>query len=1268
MALPHRTGQISEMDRIAVRRFVRDVTRDDDETLRDQLDQLFSETTAHIEREGTDVRPVQQVEESFEPGTLCGPFRILRHLDRGGMGGIYLASRSDDLELKVALKIVTHVHAASRALFEKECRILSGLRHPNIAHLIDAGILASGRPWLAMEYVEGETLQTWLTHHRPDEKQRIRLFLKICRAVSYAHCQMIIHRDIKPDNIMVLPDGEPKLLDFGIATTLDPDTGTQMTVNLDGTIAMTPDYASPEQISGMRLGAASDVYSLGVVLYQMLTGRLPYQLRSIRPLEMIRQIRDSHITRPGLVAQEQARMGIHPLSRLGADLDTIILKALAWETGQRYPGVDDLAADLQRYLKGLPVLARPATWRYRMGKFIRRHRWPILVGTGLSLFLILFAAYASQQRIVIARERDRVAQEKQAAEEVSEFMVSMFEGVNPERRQSQAVTVLEVMNQGRRQLDASLIDQVEVRQRLLMSMGRVYRALGNYQLSRDLLLRAVDEANGLASWNVRLELIRTLHLANDYHMAQTVLDGLGQETDHVKDPALLARFRFLLARQMFLLGDYARANDLYREAEANLFALSQQHQTAFRMDRIELFSASGQYDHAIAGLEHLLALNRELYGEQHSELAMSLALLGEQYQNKADYDKALIYFQRAQDMIQALFGAKHPLFIRSQLYLGRLYMEKGEYDLADAVLSQAHQSALEITGEHHLITAACLTASGLLADRQGRGDEAERLHRKALAIKRKALNEYHPAIAGEQLALGKVFLNQGDHANAEKLMRDALKTYAGLPGKDHPSIAQALYGLGKALQEQSNYPAAEPLIRQALEMRIRLFGDVHPEVSDSLHALARFLHISGNTKEAETLFQRSLDMRTELLGEKHPDVAVILNDFALLHYEMGDYLAAESLYRRSLEINTGLMGETHPSVAITLNNLALVLREKGDYVAAEDVFRKSFEINQAVFGKNHHMTSVLKHNMASVRILRGDYETADTLYRESFARATELLGNKHMTVGVMSRNFAVLKAVRGEYVTADALFQQAWTILEALLDGDHERILGWHHAFGNYLLLSGDLNRGERHLSQAWEQALKILPEHHPARAAIQARRARIRRLENDHETAARYLDQAEAVIRDSQNPHHLEDVQHERALLWWQMGRKTTDRALTGRAETLLREVLESRRKALGPSHPKVAAILLDLAELLVEQGSAAEALPLVEEAASIYRNKLPAGHELHDATNSVKGMTLFEMERETQGLALLRKAYSALVKGAGEGHWQTGAARKRLNRAEYR
>jgi eukaryotic-like serine/threonine-protein kinase len=392
-----------------------------DQDLRREVERLLAadqRAGAFIEAPAISPAPVWTDTEESWAGRRIGPYRVVREIGRGGMGAVYLAERADgQYQQRVALKLIKRGMDTEQVLarFRAERQILASLDHPNIARLLDGGSTEQGVPFFAMEYIEGEPIDAYAARRELSVEDRLRLFLPVCGAVAYAHQHLVVHRDIKPLNILVTPEGAPKLLDFGIAKVLQD--GAEETSTVTGMRLLTPEYASPEQVEGRHATTVSDVYALGVVLYELLTGRLPYRFRSRTPLDVVEAVRTTDPERPSAVGgSEKLRR------RLRGDLDTILLTALRKEPDRRYPSVEQLATDLRRHLDGLPVRARPDTFGYRAGKFVRRNRVSVAAGIVVVLALLggtVATAYqARQARAAQARAERRFADVRKLAHTV----------------------------------------------------------------------------------------------------------------------------------------------------------------------------------------------------------------------------------------------------------------------------------------------------------------------------------------------------------------------------------------------------------------------------------------------------------------------------------------------------------------------------------------------------------------------------------------------------------------------------------------------------------------------------------------------------------------------------------------------------------------------------------------------------------------------------------------------------------------------------------
>ena len=599
-------------------------------------------------------------------GRRIGPYRTVRLLGRGGMGDVYLAERADgQFEKQVALKLLrTGFHSGDRTQrFRAERQILASFTHPNIARLLDGGVTEAGRPFFAMEHVRGQPIDAYCDAHRLPIRKRLRLFLDVCAAVQYAHRNLIVHRDLKPSNILVTDDGTVQLLDFGIAKLLDPERmpGTAPQTRT-GLLPMTPEYASPEQVRGGAITTASDVYQLGVVLYELLTGQRPHDVRDCSPSEAERIICDERPTRPSTAvtdaSPETAGAGSSPRrlrKALRGDLDTIVMKALRKEPERRYASAEQLADDLQRYLNDEPVTARADAWTYRTRKFVRRHRWGVATAAGFLVLLLSYTLTVTWQARQIAQERDHAQIEAMKTEHVKAFLIALFGNAWQNVGGPDSVAVRASLDSGVERLRKRLSDQPEIRAEMMSAVAAVYQRLGDASAAQPLL----EEA---------LATHRSLHQSGE--VASLLLE-LGEAAEQQ--------------------GATGRAEALYREALATRQARRGDQHIAVaqvRNELAQLLDAMGRDAAAVSLYAEAAPVYRREMGDGHTQTARLLGRLGALYLERGQHANAEPLLREAFEMHERLEGTKHPSAQRALKRLVRLYEAWDAPDRAAAYRDQ----------------------------------------------------------------------------------------------------------------------------------------------------------------------------------------------------------------------------------------------------------------------------------------------------------------------------------------------------------------------------------------------------------------------------------------------------------------------------------------------------------------------------------------------------------------------------------------------------
>ena len=816
-------------------------------------------------------------------GARLGPYRVVKEVGQGGMGRVYLAYRDDDqFQRRVAVKLADAAHAPDvLERFRSERRILAALDHPNIARLLDGGTTEEGVPYLVLEYVEGEPIDRYCDVRQLGVEDRLQIFRTVCSAVHYAHQNLVVHRDLKPPNVLATPEGIPKLLDFGIAKLLRPELLGQapaLTTALHR--PMTPEYASPEQVRGETVTTASDIYSLGVLLYELLTGCRPLRLdgqgaaieRIVSEVEpeppSKAALRPAEGTTGRTPVDRSRDRGTTPdrLSRrLAGDLDNIVMMALRKAPARRYASAEQLAEDLRRTTDGLPVRARKDTVRYRVGKFVRRNRYG--VGTAL-LFLALVVGFGinrAQAARDLAKERDRAQQEAATARRVASFLEEIFRSADPTESQGSAVTAREILDRAAERL-ADPGERPEVRGALLDTMGTVYHHLGIYSRADPLLQEAVA--------------VRRENLGDENLDTASSLLHLGElRTDEAR---------------------YAEGEDLLRRS---------------------------------------LAVREKLLGATHAAVAEALYSLGLVLRREGKSVEAESALRRAIASNQAVLADGVPV----ALGLDRLALvleDQGQLKEAETVARRAVEIARRRLGEHHVDTARCVGHLGSVLSERGEYASAEPLIREALETRRRKFGANHPTVAFWLEQRANLLRDRGDLREAEPVYRDAAAISAGALGDDHYQVASIRANLAELLLEQGKLDEAETLFTRSFEVRDRLRHDSLFALA-SRDGLARVAAARGDPADAEATLRQILEVQRR--WDLPPGLPLAATLFALGEVLLArdQAVAAEPLLREALDLRLGELLSRHKDVAAARGALGASLVPQRRYADAEPLLVES---------------------------------------------------------------------------------------------------------------------------------------------------------------------------------------------------------------------------------------------------------------------------------------------------------------------------------------
>ncbi len=801
----------------------------DDLALREELRRLLAaEGTADSAIEhaiGDAAAQLVAMGRQEREGARLGPWRLVAHHADGGMGAVYRAMRDDGrYEQQVAIKLLNPaaVGEAARARLEAERRILARLEHPHIARLLDGGSTDDGVPYLVMEFIDGQPIDRWCDAQGADTSTRLGLFVQVCRAVDYAHRNLVVHRDLKPGNILVDAEGRPRLLDFGIAKLLDDAPGVTGTVDR----ALTLSHASPEQVTGASVTTATDVYALGVLLYDLLAGMPPYGGAGTPSATLARQIVETNPPRPSaavfsggssrrLVQAGERALHLTPqrLSReLAGDLDNIVLKALRKEPERRYASAAALADDVERYLAHMPVQARPSSVGYRTAKFLRRH--PVAVpASALAVVLALGSAGAFTWRL--AAERDRAVAAEAAAKKVAKFTASVVRSTGADQEANRTLPVQALLERAAARVDAELAGEPEVATRLRTALGDAMMSWGEYDKAQQQLEAALASARGRGAAGER-------DAAEAMQLLGVVTHDLGQlerSLDWARQAEMLFRRVGGAAEHASALGDVAislnalrrrdEAAPVFREAIARLREAhggSDHEDIAWLQNNLAWgLHARGRLDEAEPLYVEALAMQRRL-GISQATLSQTQNNLAGVYYDRGRLDAAEQLWRDVLQQYEQVFGAQgHAAVARGQAMVALVEIERGHWDQAVRLMEAAVATNQRLLGERHRWTAGTLMRLGVALLGAGRIEEAHDRLRQAAAIEREVLPPVHASHAHTRLALARLASARSTAqglAQAERLLREALDQIAALPSADRVPLDAVELELARTLALQ----------------------------------------------------------------------------------------------------------------------------------------------------------------------------------------------------------------------------------------------------------------------------------------------------------------------------------------------------------------------------------------------------------------------------------------------------------------------------------
>jgi serine/threonine protein kinase len=989
-----------------------------DEALRAQVVSLLmagGDGGAPVEDATVDAGPVSGIEEidvrsitSKLPaevhetyGTKIGPYKVLELIGEGGFGSVYMAQQEHPVQRRVALKIIKLGMDTRQvvARFEQERQALAVMDHPNIAKVFDAGATVTGRPYFVMELVKGDPIVSYCDKHKLSIRERLELFVLVCRAVQHAHTKGIIHRDIKPSNILVtVVDGaaRPKVIDFGIAKATNTRL-TEMTLFTEQRqLIGTPEYMSPEQAHGsLDIDTRTDVYSLGVVLYELLTGSTPFsgqELRSAAYAEIQRIILEVDPPRPSTrlsqsgasLASVAAQRSTQP-ARLGivvrGELDWIVMKALEKNRQRRYETAVGLALDVQRYLNGEAIVAAPASASYRLSKFVTRNKGVVLAGSAVAAALLLGVfAFAWQARD--AREQRDIALDSKKAETMQRELAdaqrdkAIAAQAEANKRAAEIKQIAAFQAKMLQDIDARSAGEklmLDVRERFTSALVKAGTPPADVTTRADLFAKELSEVNATdtAAALIDATLLKPARKAVD--------------TEFADQPVVAASLRGTLG---------------------------------------VLYRTLANYDEALVLHESALRANRAALGDDHPDTLDSISQYALSLERKGDEVAAEGLWREVMERRQRVQGNDNELTMQALGNLGNNLRSQSKFDEAEPLLRGAFEGHKRIKGPSDRKTLYTMNTLGFFYAETGKLAETELYWRGAYEIGLREFGPDDPDVLVWTNNLGGLLVSMGKYADAEPFCLAAAEGMRRAKGVEHPDTLTTEMGYANVLALQGKSAAAEPIALRVVETRIRVLGEEHPETVQGLLITSNILREQYKYEESGVYIQRAVDIRTRVLGPSAPDTLFSVSTLARSYCDRGDLGRGISLYREVLDRAEGVWPETAPNRLFAYQNLGSALTRAEKYAEARKYLQKCYDLRVKVAGPENAEALNVLTLLARVSEMEGDLETAERMYRELLQKMIAARGPESISTISARSNLGDTLRGMGKYPEALALAEQ----------------------------------------------------------------------------------------------------------------------------------------------------------------------------------------------------------------------------------------------------